>query len=41
MRLCLSRRRTLLLLDDLGKGHDEEVIKWRENMKLSLNEVKH
>lgn len=41
MRLCLSRRRTLLLLDDLGKSHDEEVIKWRENMKLSINEVKY
>ena len=41
MGLCLSCRRTLLLLDALGKSHDEEVTKWRENMKLSLNEVKH
>lgn len=38
MLLCLSRRRTLSLL---GKSHDKGVIKWRENMELSLNEVKH
>ena len=38
MRLCMPV--TQALLDDLGKSRDEEVIQWRENMKLSLHQVK-
>jgi len=34
--LCLSHSQTLVTLDELGAGHDEEVRQWQANVTRSL-----
>ena len=42
MLLCLSHSQTLVTLDELGAGHDEEVRQWQANVTRSLtSEVGH
>jgi len=36
MLLCLSHSQTLVTLDELGAGHDEEVRQWQANVTRSL-----
>ena len=36
MLLCLSHRRTLVLLDKLGEGYDSEVRKWKEGIERTM-----
>ncbi len=36
MLLCLSHRRSLTLLDALGKDHDKLVHRWRENIERAM-----
>ena len=36
MLLCLSHKRTLTTLDELGENHDEKVLQWQCNVVSSL-----
>ena len=39
--LCLSHKSTIRTIDKLGDGHDQAVIKWRNNLEqlMASNEV--
>lgn len=37
MLLCLSRNRTIALVDAISKDHDKEVHVWRKNLASARN----